>query len=109
MNTLNFLPWRLAAISVSLVAVAVWMSAGPTSAQVNRLRPAAGGEVRALVIGVDAYLFEPALKGAVADARDIESTLRRSGVADVTALLDAASDRATVIRSLQELLARSRS
>jgi hypothetical protein len=64
--------------------------------------------VRALVIGIDAYQFEPPLKGAVADALDIESTLRRSGVADVTALLDAASDRATVMGSLDGLLARSR-
>ena len=64
--------------------------------------------MRALIIGIDAYQFEPPLKGAVADARDIESTLRRGGVADVTALLDAASDRATVMRSLDALLARSR-
>jgi len=73
----------------------------------GRLRPAAGGQVRALVIGIDAYQFEPPLKGAVADARDIESTLRRSGVADVTALFDAASDRAAVMRAVGELLARS--
>ena len=63
--------------------------------------------MRALVIGIDAYQFEPPLKGAVADARDIESTLRRNGVADVTALFDAASDRAAVMRSVGELLARS--
>ncbi len=56
--------------------------AGPASAQNGQLkdgqfrdgqlRPAAGGQVRALVIGIDAYQFEPPLKGAVADARDIE-------------------------------------
>jgi uncharacterized caspase-like protein len=95
------------ATAICLALVAVWMTAFPTAAQVSQLRPPAGGEVRALVIGIDAYQFEPALKGAVADARDIESTLRRNGVADVTALFDAASDRATVMRSLGELLARS--
>jgi caspase domain-containing protein len=80
----------------------------PTAAQVSQLRSPAGGDVRALVIGIDAYRFEPLLKGAVADALDIESALRRSGVADVTALLNAAADRATVMHSLDGLLARSR-
>jgi Caspase domain len=97
---------RLTVISGALVVSLI--SARPTAAQVGQLRPPVGGEVRALIIGIDAYQFEPSLKGAVADARDIESTLRRGGVADVTALLDAASDRATVMRSLDALLARSR-
>jgi caspase domain-containing protein len=90
------------ALAISLTLVA------PAAAQVSQLRPPAGGEVRALVIGIDAYQFEPSLKGAVADARDIESTLRRGGVTDITALLNVASDRATVMRSLAELVARSR-
>jgi hypothetical protein len=97
---------RLTAIS-GVIAISL-ASAGPATAQVVQLRPPAGGKVRALVIGIDAYQFEPQLKGAVADARDIESTLRRSGVTDVTALVDAASDRATVMHSLDGLLARSR-
>ena len=78
------------------------------AAQVDSLRPPAGGEVRALVIGIDAYQFQPALQGAVADARDIESTLRRRGVTDVTALTDAASDRASVMHAFDGLLARTR-
>jgi hypothetical protein len=97
---------RLTAIS-GVIAISL-TCARPTAAQVSQLRPPKGGEVRALVIGIDAYQFEASLKGAVADALDIESTLRRSGVADVTALLNAASDRATVMRSLDGLLARSR-
>jgi hypothetical protein len=97
---------RLTAISGAIVISLAF--AGPTTAQVIQLRPPTGGEVRALAIGIDAYQFEPQLKGAVADARDIESTLRRGGVTDVTALVDAASDRATVMRSLDGLLARSR-
>ncbi len=64
-------------------------------------------EVRALVIGIDAYQFVPPLRGAVADARDIEQTLRNQGVKDVTALIDAAADRATVMRTLDQLLQRS--
>src|SRR5262249_34163591 len=72
------------------------------------IRPPQGGEVRALVIGVDAYQFVPQLRGAVADARDIEQTLRNQGVRDVTALYDTAADRATVMRTLGQIVERSR-
>jgi hypothetical protein len=73
------------------------------------IRPPQGGEVRALVIGIDAYQFVPPLRGAVADARDIEQTLRKEGVTDITALYDAAADRATVMRTLDQLVGRSQS
>jgi hypothetical protein len=73
------------------------------------IRPPQGGEVRAIVIGIDAYQFVPQLRGAVADARDIEQTLRNQGVRDVTALYDAAADRSTVMRTLDQVLQRSRS
>jgi hypothetical protein len=64
--------------------------------------------VRALVIGIDAYQFVPPLRGAVADARDIEQTLRNQGVTDITALYDAAADRASVMRTLDQMVERSR-
>jgi hypothetical protein len=89
-------------------ASAAGASAARTSAQVRSLLPPQGGEVRALVIGIDAYQFVPPLKGAVADARDIEATLRRNGAEDVTALIDAAADRAKVMRSVAALANRSR-
>jgi hypothetical protein len=81
--------------------------AAGASAQVA-LRSPQGGEVRALVIGIDAYQFVPQLRGAVADARDLEGALRQAGVRDITALMDAAADRASVMRALDDLLARSR-
>jgi Caspase domain len=80
----------------------------PVTAQAAIIRPPQDGEVRALVIGIDAYQFVPPLRGAVADARDIEQTLRNQGVKDVTALYDAAADRATVMRTLDQLVQRSR-
>jgi uncharacterized caspase-like protein len=67
------------------------------------------GQTRALVIGIDAYRFGPPLKGAVADARDMESALRAGGVTDVTALFDASADRTSVIHTIGELLSRSQS
>src|SRR6266851_4643636 len=38
-----------------------------------------GGEVRALVIGIDDYQHVRKLKGATADAHDIDSSLRTMG------------------------------
>ncbi len=78
-----------------------------TTARAATIRPPEGGQVRALVIGIDAYQFVPQLRGAVADARDIEQTLRSEGVKDVTVLYDGAGDRATVLRTLGQLLERS--
>jgi hypothetical protein len=73
------------------------------------LRSPEGGEVRALVIGIDAYRNVRPLKGAVADARDIESALRRMGTRDVTALIDAQADRASILRQIGQLVQRTNS
>jgi hypothetical protein len=90
------------------LAMAALVGVSP-GASAQALRPPHdGGEVRALVIGIDAYQFVPPLQGAVADARDLEATLRRNGTKDVTALFDAAATRDTVMRSLDQLLERSR-
>lgn len=68
-----------------------------------------GGEVRALVIGIDAYRHVRPLKGAAADARDIGGALRKMGVKDSTLLVDAEVDRASVMREMERLIARTRS
>jgi len=99
----------LSALTLGLLAVSGLVFATHAPAQAAMLRPPQGGEVRALVMGIDAYQFVPPLRGAVADARDIESTLRSQGVRDITALYDAAADRATVMRTLGQLVQRSQS
>jgi hypothetical protein len=96
---------RIALWSIAVAGI-LTLAAG-ASAQVA-LRSPQGGEVRALVIGIDAYQFVPQLRGAVADGRDLEGALRQAGVRDITALMDAAADRASVMRALDDLLARSR-
>lgn len=73
------------------------------------LRSPYGGEVRALVIGIDAYQHVRPLKGAVADARDIEESLRRAGVTDVTALIDDQADRSSVLSAINQLVDRTAS
>ena len=81
-------------------------SAGAASAL--QLSNPDGGEVRALVIGIDDYQHVRKLKGATADAHDIESSLTTMGVRDVTALIDAKADRSSVLREISALVARTR-
>ncbi|WP_169741582.1 caspase family protein [Beijerinckia mobilis] len=68
---------------------------------------AAAAATRAIVIGVDMYRQVPQLRGATADARDIESALRRHGATDITSLLDGDADRASVLRALDRTLERT--
>ena len=89
--------------------VAIGVAGLEASAAAPFLRGPDGGEVRALVIGVDAYENVRPLKGAVADARDIESALRRMGTRDVTALIDAQADRAAILREIGSLVQRTNS
>ncbi len=69
--------------------------------------PAAAGEWRALVIGIDAYSNVSPLKGAVNDARDIADTLEAAGVRDLTTLYDESATRDAVLGSWQDLVERS--
>jgi hypothetical protein len=73
-----------------------------------QIRNPEGGDVRALVIGIDAYQHVRQLKGAVADARDIDSMLREMGVRDVTSLIDARAERSTILREISSLVQRTR-
>jgi hypothetical protein len=67
-----------------------------------------GGEVRAMVIGIDDYQHVRKLKGATADARDIDSSLRTMGVRDVTALINERAERSNVLREISALVERTR-
>ena len=91
-----------------LAALAIALAPAASLAQDPLLRGPESGEVRALVIGIDAYQNVRPLKGAVADARDVDGALRRMGVRDVTTLTDAQADRASVMREIYRLLDRSR-
>jgi uncharacterized caspase-like protein len=90
-----------------LLALAALWATTTASAQPVMLRGPDEGQVRALVIGIDAYRSVAPLKGAVSDARDIESALRRTGVADLTTLVDDAADRDSVLRAINALLGRT--
>ena len=78
------------------------------SAARAQLAPPGAGEVRALVIGIDHYATRRNLRGAVADARDVEQALRKGGVRDLTVLIDAEATRAQVLTAIDHLLTGAR-
>jgi hypothetical protein len=95
--------WRMATIVIALGVVIPAVLAD----EAHVLRSPDGGEVRALIIGINDYRHVRQLKGAVADAQDIEGALRRTGVGDVSALIDARADRASILSEINRLLART--
>ena len=90
------------------LALAIGFVGTASAAERNRsLESPDGGEVRALVVGIDGYHHVRQLKGAAADARDIEQALRNSGTQDVTALIDDQVSRAAILSAIDGLIARS--
>ena len=72
-----------------------------------QIRDPEGGEVRGFVIGIDAYQHVRPLKGAVADAHDIEHTLKEMGVHDVVTMINEQANRAQLLRELSAMVART--
>jgi hypothetical protein len=96
-------PLRRAALAFALGL----LTTASLAAEDRSLRSPDGGEVRALVIGIDAYRHVRPLKGAAADARDLEKALRNTGAQDVTALIDDQATRATIMSAVDALITRS--
>jgi uncharacterized caspase-like protein len=97
---------RRIAIAATVTFIAIVAPAAASAQQVV-LRGPEEGQVRALVVGIDAYRYVRPLKGAVSDARDIETSLRRMGVSDLTTLIDERADRDSVLTSINALLSRT--
>jgi Caspase domain len=93
--------------SAALVLALGLLSSPAPAAEHPSLRSPDGGEVRALIIGIDAYRHVRPLRGAAADARDLEGALRNSGAQDVTALIDDQVNRAAVMSAVGALIART--
>jgi hypothetical protein len=67
-----------------------------------------GGAVRALLIGIDAYQHVRSLKGSVADAKDIEGSLRSMGTSDIVTLIDGQANRANILQNISDLAQRTK-
>ena len=99
--------WKMMLAVALLMASSVCLDSARAAGTLQLSNPD-GGEVRALVIGIDDYQRVRKLKGATADARDIDSTLRTMGVRDVTALINAQADRSGVLREISALVERTK-
>ena len=93
---------------VALIAVSGFGLCAARAAEAFQISDPDGGDVRALVIGIDDYQHVRKLKGATADARDIDSTLKAMGVRDVTTLIDDQVDRSSVLREISALVERTK-
>jgi Caspase domain len=99
--------WKIV-LTLSVIAAASAGFDGARAANELKLSSPEGGEVRALVIGIDEYQHVRQLKGATADARDIEASLRSMGVHDVTALINAQAERSSVLQEISAMVERTR-
>jgi hypothetical protein len=72
-----------------------------------QLAPPGQGVIRALVIGADHYASHKNLRGAVADARDLEQALRKGGVRDLTVLIEEQASRREAQAAMDRLVASS--
>lgn len=89
------------------VLLAALLFAAPAAAEETVLEAPEGGKVRALVVGVDLYRSVPPLRGAVADAEDMDLALRKVGVEDRALLIDGAATRDAIFGALDGLAERS--
>ncbi len=96
----------LSMVSAAALLTLVWM---PTASSAPLyLQNPEGGAIRGLVIGIDAYEHVRQLKGSVADARDIDTSLRAMGTSDITVLIDGQANRANVLQSISGLVQRTK-
>src|SRR5262249_42350008 len=87
------------------------LSAGGVSAQSGPVLPVAApgeGAVRALIVGINDYVELPNLRGAVADARDLEATLKKASVQDLTIFINRNATRRAIEDAMMQLIARTR-
>jgi hypothetical protein len=89
-----------------VVAAVAQLLSETAEARTVRLFAPGGGEVRALIVGINEYSARsiPTLKGAVADARDLEATLRSAGVGDMAVLIDRDATRRNFEAAINRLV-----
>ena len=95
----------------ALFAIAVLLASTASGLAAAALKSARGGEVRALLVGIDKYAFVNPLRGAVADIRDIEASLKSAGVpaTNIRVLADLDATRAAFVAGMEKLLGDSKS
>jgi hypothetical protein len=90
--------------SIAFVASVALVACLGTQAWAAGLEAPAGGQIRALIVGIDNYANVRRLKGAVADAKDLSNALLKGGVSDVKVLIDQDATRPAVLVELERLV-----
>lgn len=93
-----------AATSIGVALASLILAASVARAAAAELDAPRGGQVRALIVGIDNYAYVRRLKGAVADARDLSGALAREGVAGIKLLIDQQAVRPNVLAELDRLV-----
>jgi hypothetical protein len=90
------------------IAAACTVTCLPAEASAEITAPG-GGSIHALVVGIDEYWPKQPLKGAAADATDIEESLEKAGVPkeNITFILNKKATRANVLEAMKNLAAHS--
>jgi hypothetical protein len=99
--------WKSSLPLPALIIAGLLQLPGSSVARAQLTSPGQG-EVRALIIGVDHYATRRNLRGAVADARDLEQAVKKGGVRDLTVLIDQDASRRQVETAMERLVAGSR-
>ncbi len=89
-------------MSIAGVCLPTW----PLATLAANIYAPGGGSIRALIVGIDTYTAVPKLKGAVADARDLASSLKSAGVSDqnIALILESAATRARLLAEMKRLV-----
>ena len=87
-------------------AIVTVLATTAATAQDTTLLSEDGRTVHGLLIGIDAYQKVRPLKGAAADARDIDGAMRKKGVTDIVTLIDADATRERVLSEVDALTKR---
>ncbi len=100
--------WRKLVSFQRLTRLVLFVAALAPIAASAQLAPPAQGAIRALVIGIDQYKSQRTLGGAVADARDLEKSLKAGGVSDLTVLINAQATRRATEAAMNRLATEAR-
>jgi len=91
-----------------VICVGIAAAIGATAAAAAQLQAPAGGQVYALIVGIDHYPHIRELKGAQADAQDLDESLRRAGVSNVNHIPERSATRQAVIAAMNNLIGQSK-
>jgi hypothetical protein len=97
---------RLQSWLIAFCIACTCLSAWPFAAPATNIYAPGGGSIRALIVGIDTYATVRHLKGAVADARDLASSLGNAGVPkeNIELILDGAATRTRLLAEMRRLV-----